>query len=163
MRQGIARLVTARHYDKAAVVGPDVGELPGDVDARPRVHAPVHHLVVLADGGRVGVPRVQHLPARAFDVAQGRALSHLVPWSDHPVQAPDDGGVRQHLEERLIVRRRQLEQTLQVRPGRARDRRRPGDVGKRHVPALVACAPVHQAVEVGVDARQEPHRPNHRP
>ena len=106
MRQGVARFVTARHYDKSAIVGPDVVELPGDVDARPRVHAPVYYLVVLADAGRVGVPRVQHLPARAFDVAQGRVLSYPVSWSNHPVQALDDGRMRQHFQERRIVRRR---------------------------------------------------------
>ena len=64
VRQGVARFVTARHYDKSAIFGPDVGELPGDVDARFRVHAPVHYLVVLADAGRVGV-RLRPKPCRS--------------------------------------------------------------------------------------------------
>lgn len=56
VRQRVARFVAARYYDKSAIARSDVGELPSDIDARPRVHATVYNLVVLADAGRVGVP-----------------------------------------------------------------------------------------------------------
>ena len=104
--QGVARFVTTRYYHKSAIIGPNVVELPSDVDGRFGVHAPVHHLVEFTDAGRVGIACVQHLPTRAFDVAQGRVLSYPVAGSYHPIQALDDRWMRQHFAERRIVRRR---------------------------------------------------------